>query len=298
MFGKMVSDMMVKPHQSPLFDDPANYGMDYENVSFQTEDGVTLRGWMIDGGSDRVVIQTHFGVQCNRAGYDPKGKGLIKMWKRPIAFLRQARHFQQNGYSVLMYDMRNHGESDLGTCPWISWGPEEAKDVIAATRFVSDHPRYQQAEIGLLGICMGSVSTTYAFGMGKQGLGRFENIKATVAVQPLHYREFVKAFGMPGFLNRAGGKTSLERLGFDLNERTFMSDVHHITLPTMVIQNRNDPWTDPALVQRYYDQLGGEKELLWLDLAKSRAAAYDYLGTNPEVLTRFFDHHLGTGAHG
>ena len=96
---------------------------------------VTLRGWLIPGGTERVVVQSHFGVQCSRAGYTPKGKGLIKMWKEDISFLRQARHLHERGYTVLMYDMRNHGESDPGTCPWVSWGPEEARDVIAAVDF-------------------------------------------------------------------------------------------------------------------------------------------------------------------
>ncbi|MEM9556790.1 MAG: alpha/beta fold hydrolase [Acidobacteriota bacterium] len=292
MFGKMVSDMMVKPHQSPLFDDPADYGLEFEEVTFTARDGVTLKGWLIHGGTDRVIVQTHFGVQCNRAGYDPRGKGLIKMWKTPIAFLRQAKYFAEHGYSVLMYDLRNHGESGLGSCPWVSWGPEEAKDVVAAVEYVTGHPALTGASVGLLSICMGAVSTTYAFGMGDEGLGRFSGVKALIAVQPLHYKEFVKAFGMPGFLNRAGSETSLERLGFDLNEKTFMPDVKHIGVPTLVVQNRDDPWTDVALVQRYYDELVCDKEMLWLDLVEQRAAAYDWLGTHPEQLTAFFDQHL------
>ena len=51
-------------------------------------------------------------------------------------------------------------------------------------------------------------------------------------------------------------------------------------------------WTDTDFVQRYYDELAVEKELLWVDLAKSRAAAYDYLGTSPEKLSEFFDRYL------
>ena len=127
MFGKMISDMMVKPYQSPLFDDPQSYGLDHEAVEFETSDGVTLRGWLIKGGTDKIIVQSHFGVQCNRAGYCPDGKGLIKPWKENISFLRQAKHLVDKGYSVLMYDFRGHGESDIGTKPWISWGPKRRK---------------------------------------------------------------------------------------------------------------------------------------------------------------------------
>jgi pimeloyl-ACP methyl ester carboxylesterase len=288
----MVSDMMIKPGKSPVFGNPEDCGLDYEDVSFKASDEVTLRGWLIKGGNDKLIVQSHFGVQCSRTGYTPKGKGLVRMWKEDITFLRQAKYLSEHGYSVLMYDMRNHGLSDLGSCPWVSWGPEEAKDVIAAVDFVSQHPDYRDAGIGLLSICMGAVASTYAYGMGDEGLPSYPNIKAMIAVQPLHYKEFVKAFGIPGFLNRAGSRRSLERLGFDLNTKTFMPDVKSITVPTLVMQNKNDPWTDLDFVQAYYDQLQVEKELLWLDLSKKRADAYDYLGRSPETLVDFFGRYL------
>ena len=292
MFAKMASDMMIKPGNSPVFNSPADLGLNYEDVEFEASDGVALRGWLVKGGTDKVIIQSHFGVQCSRAGYTPRGKGLIKLWKEDISFLRQAQYLSEQGYTILMYDMRNHGESDLGTCPWVSWGPEESKDVIAAVDFILRHTAYKDAGIGLLSICMGAAASTYAYGMGDQGLRRYPNIKAMIAVQPLHYKEFVKAFGMPDFLDKAGSKKSLERIGFDLNTKTFMPDVKRITVPTLVMQNKNDPWTDLDFVQRYYDELQVEKELRWLELSNDRAAAYDYLGTVPEELANFFDKYV------
>ena len=44
MLGNMISNMMVKPGQSPLFDSPEAHGLPYENVTFKAEDGTTLRG--------------------------------------------------------------------------------------------------------------------------------------------------------------------------------------------------------------------------------------------------------------
>ena len=119
-----------------------------------------------------------------------------------------------------------------------------------------------------------------------------KNIKALIAVQPLHYKEFVKAFGMPGFLNKAGSKVSFKRTGIDLNTKTFMPDVKHITVPTLVLQNKNDPWTDLDFVQAYYEELQVEKEMLWVELSEKRAAAYDYLGSSPEFIDGFFGRYL------
>ncbi|MEM9631496.1 MAG: alpha/beta fold hydrolase [Pseudomonadota bacterium] len=289
MFGNMISNMMVKPFQSPLFDSPEAYGLEYENVAFRSEDGVTLRGWLIKGGTEKVIVQSHFGVQCNRGGWTPKGHGPITPWKHDIKFLRQAKYLADQGYSVLMYDLRGHGESDIGTTPWVSWGPEEAKDVIAAVDFVSD--RFPGADVGLLSICMGSAATTYAFGR-EDGLGQRSNLKAMIAVQPLLYSCFIKALGMPGFMARAGEKVSQQRLGFDMSQPNFVKEAPNVTVPTLVVQNSNDPWTEMGMVQDYYNALTVEKDLKLLDLEKSRFAAYDYIGSHPEDLMGWFDRYM------
>lgn len=289
MLTKYLADMMIKPGASPVFDKPSDFGLSYENVTFKAKDGVELSGWLIKGGNERVIIQSHFGVQSSRAGYTPEGKGLIKMWKEPIHFLNQAKHLVSKGYSVLMYDFRNHGDSQNSEKSWVSWGPEEAKDVAAAVNYISGHPAYKDAKIGLLSICMGAASTTYAFG---SGLIEKNKISAMVAVQPLIYSDFVKAMGIPGFIaNRVNDETT-KRLGFDLSKKTFLPDVKKIDMPTMVIQNINDPWANRQFVEDYFENLSTKKEMLWVELAKSRAASYDYIGKAPETLSRFFDKYM------
>lgn len=282
---------MVKPFQSPLFDNPANHSLDFEDVEFQASDGVTLRGWLIAGNTDRVIVQSHFGVQCNRCGWSPQGKGPIKPWNEDIKFLRQAKYLVAHGYSVLVYDFRGHGESNIGSIPWVSWGPEEAKDVVAAVDYVSTHPDYKNASIGLLSICMGAASTTYAYGMSDSLRSR-KHVKALIAVQPLLYSYFVRALGMPAFAEGLSAKVSNQRLGFDIAKPNFIDDAPKINVPTLVIQNKNDPWTHLDMVQAYYSALSSEKEYRELDLEPSRFAAYDYLGRAPEAFVDWFNQHL------
>ncbi|NER23046.1 MAG: alpha/beta hydrolase [Symploca sp. SIO1C2] len=291
MLVNYLADMMVKPGKSPVFNHPQDYGLDYEDVTFSASDRVTLSGWLIKGGTDKVIIQSHFGVQCSRAGYTPKDKGLITLWQTDISFLNQAKYLVNAGYSVLMYDFRNHGKSETGTCPWISWGSEESKDVIAAVEFITTHPDLKDSKVGLLSICMGAGSTTYAYGI-ENGLQNYKNIKALIAVQPLLYPDFVQAMGVPGFLAKRVNNLNTNRTGFNLNTTSFLPNVNSITVPTMVIQNTNDPWTNLDFVKQYYNALTVEKEMLWLDLAKQRAAAYDYIGKSPEKILDFFGKYL------
>ena len=45
MFGKQISDLMIKPGKCPVFETPEKYSLEYEDVTFKTSDGVTLSGW-------------------------------------------------------------------------------------------------------------------------------------------------------------------------------------------------------------------------------------------------------------
>lgn len=291
MFGKFVSDMMVKPGKSPVFETPAKYNLDYEDITFKASDGVTLSGWMIKGGADKVIIQSHFGVQCSRCGFTQEGKGMMKnvLWTSDIHFLDQAKYLVDAGYSVLMYDMRNHGNSEQNG--WVTWGLEERKDVVAAIKYVTNNPTYKDANIGLLSICMGQGASTFAFGMEEE-MRNFKNLKTMISVQPLTYDYFVKAMGMPGFLINAGNKYNKNKRDISLDGDSFLPYVKDINVPTLVIQNSNDPMTNMGMVDQYYNDLKVEKEMLKVDLEKKRGAAYAWLGKNPEPIIGWFNKYL------
>lgn len=291
MFGKAISNLMIKPGKSPVFETPERYNLEYEEVTFETSDSVTLSGWLIKGGSERVIIQSHFGVQCSRCGYTQEGKGLMKntLWTSDIHFLDQAKYLVEAGYSVLMYDMRNHGESE--ETGWVSWGEVERKDVVAAVRFITEHKDLQEANIGLLSICMGQGASVFAFGLEEE-MRNFKNLKSMISVQPLTYDYFVKAMGLPNFLINSGNKYNKEQRDTDLTGDSFLPYAKDVNVPTLVIQNQNDPMTNMDMVKRFYNDLQVEKDMLWLELEKKRGAAYAWLGENSNPILSWFDKYL------
>ena len=258
-------------------------------MTFDTKDGVTLSGWIVKGGTDKVIIQSHFGVQCSRSGFTIEGKGMMEkmLWNKDIHFLNQAKYLVDAGYTVLMYDLRNHGESGSAEEEWITWGLEERKDVIAAVEFMSNHEVYKDANIGLLSICMGAASTTFAYGM-EEDLQATTNIKSMIDVQPLTYDFFLQNLGLPKIVTNAGSKYSKKKRNVDLTGDSFLPYTKDIKVPTMVIQNKNDNMTDLGMVDQYYQSLTCEKKYLSLDLEKKRAAAYDWLGKNPDEILDWF----------
>lgn len=291
MIVKNISNLMIKPGKSPVFDNPIKYELPFEDITFETSDNVTLSGWLIRGSSHKVIIQNHFGVQCSRCGYTQKGKGIFKnaLWIDDILFLKQAKYLYTAGYSILMYDMRNHGNSQqIG---WVSWGREERKDVIAAIKYISDHKDFRNASIGLLSICMGQAATVYAYGL-ENDMKSFEKLQAMISVQPLTYDYFLKALSLPNFLVRSVNKYNRRQRNMTLTGNAFLPYVKDVTVPTLVIQNRNDPMTNLDLVKGYYNDLQCEKEMLWLSLENKRGAAYAWLGNNSKSILSWFDKHL------
>ncbi len=290
MFGKQISDLMIKPGKSPVFETPEKYNLEYEDVTFKTTDGVNLSGWLVIGGTDKVIIQSHFGVQCSRCGFTQEGKGIMRnaLWTSDIHFLNHTKYLTEAGYSVLMYDMRNHGNSEQ--TGWVTWGKDERKDVLAAVNFISNHQDYSNANIGLLSICMGQGASTFAFGL--EDMKQFKNLKTMISVQPLTYDYFVKAMGLPSFLINSGNKYNKEKRNTDLTGNAFLPYVKNIHIPTMVIQNSNDPMTNIDMVKEYFDALEVEKEMLWLNLEKKRGAAYSWLGENSEPILNWFERYL------
>ncbi len=73
---------------------PADAGMDYEDVSIETADGLTLHGWFIAGRSPRVLLFFH----GNAGNISHR--------------LDSIRQFENLGLSVLIVDYRGYGQSD------------------------------------------------------------------------------------------------------------------------------------------------------------------------------------------
>ena len=290
MLRKFIADSVTKPGDSPVFGNPKEFGLDYEDVTFKASDGVNLSGWLVKGNADKVIIFSHFGIQSSRSGYTPKGKGLTKPYNKKIEYLNTVKHLVKDGYTVLMYDLRNHGKSDLGTIPWIAGGVEEYKDVLAAVNYITTHKDYKNSKIGLLSYCMSAVSTTNAYGI-EIGLQENKNIKALIANQPIVITDFIKGYGFPDFMVRKANEYNMKRGGVDLST-SCLSKVKEITVPTLLVQAKGDPWANLDWIKEFYNELQVEKEMYWIKGTRKRLESYDWFSHTPEPMLNFFKKYL------
>ena len=108
----------------------AQLGAPYENVAFETGDGLELHGWYVPSRNGAAVIAF------------PGRKGPQ----------RQARLLARHGYGVLLFDRRGEGESD-GDPNGFGWGG--TRDLDAAIRFLRTRPDVDPDRIGGIGLSVG-----------------------------------------------------------------------------------------------------------------------------------------------
>jgi uncharacterized protein len=108
----------------------ADLGAPYEDVEFETSDGLRLKGWYIESRNGAAVISF---------------PGRASSQKR-------AKILADHGYGVLLFDRRGEGESE-GDPNLFGWQGE--RDVHAAVKFLQGRPDVDPERIGGIGLSVG-----------------------------------------------------------------------------------------------------------------------------------------------
>ena len=115
-------------------DDPATFGLSFENVTFETSDGVTVSAWYVPSENDAAVVMRH-----------GAGSTRTDVLQHTIVLAGQ-------GYGVLLADARGHGLSG-GRAMDFGWFGDS--DISAAVTFLTSRPDVDPARVGVVGMSMG-----------------------------------------------------------------------------------------------------------------------------------------------
>lgn len=283
-----LSRMLLYLDKQPVPKTPKDYGMDFQPADLTASDGVKLKGWLIPGNSDKLIIITHVGG-LTKYGSTGQFKSMSKLFNEEIEFLKVARHLHDEGYWVLMFDFRNHGESDPSPNGGKTGvGLEEYLDVVAALDYVQTNASLRDKNVGFVSFCLGADSTIVAMSKHPEA---FKHVKCLVAVQPISFEVFVRTY-LRKRLGPLGASLFLSpiRSFFNLQSKYRLEDmspakfVKDITVPTLYVQTRNDPWTEPSDITGFYENTLAEKELFWLEGLTHRFQGYQYFGEHPEKM--------------
>jgi dienelactone hydrolase len=291
------SSIILRALRQPIVTTPADYGLDYEDVEFKSTDGLRLKGWFIPAEPtserDRVVILTH-PFPFNRHGFLVKNQGPLPLFKPDVDLLQIAPALHREGYSVLMFDFRNHGESEGGMT---GVGLTEYQDVLGAISYVKQRPSLHSPQIGFVSFCMGANSTAVAL---SKGAGLVEDVKFLVAVQPISVGVFLRRYmsnvytPLSLYLIPIVDQFVQWRGGFAFAEMSPLEYAKDIKVPTLVIQAREAPWFEASDVQGFYDATAGPKELWWIEGKMRRFDAYNLVCKNPAQIVAFAREHFSS----
>jgi len=295
-FAYFLSRTVIHLDRQPVPKNPKDYGMEFQNIEFQAEDKVNLKGWPIPAKSNKLVVITHVGG-LTKYGSTREFSSFSKLYNEEIEFLKIARHLYDEAYNVLMFDFRNHSESDPSPNGGkAAIGLEEYKDVSAATTYIQNNETIKDMDVGFVSFCTGANSTIIA--MSKEP-NKNRNVKCLVAIQPTSMEVFVRTYLKRRF-SPLGAKLlfplikifvniqSEHRLE-DMSPADFVKD---IKVPTLYVQTRNDPWTEPSDILGFYENTSAPKELYYLEGLSHRSHGYQYFGEHPEKMLEWLKKYL------
>jgi len=250
-----VVDQLASPPRRVVATDPAQHGMAYENVNFNsTVDNVPLSGWFVDSPGSAAVVMVH-----GRASARDDGPAMSV-----------AAALAGHGYDVLLFDIRAHGTSGGDR---YTMGQRETRDVAGAVR-------YLQAERGVTEVA------GYGTSMGASTLlnaaGDLPEIKAYVLdsafadLSMLWQKELPRASGLPSFF--IPGISLVARLFFDTDldgNKPVESMPALDERPVFLIHSEGDP-TIPVEHAYMLQKAGADNTRMqtWIAPGEGHTAAY------------------------
>jgi len=227
----------------------------YQTLSKQSREGFNLNGYFISNNSHRYAIVVH--------GYTSQARSMSSY----------ARPFYEDGFNVLLPDLRGHGSSEGH---YIGMGWNERFEVIDwANKIIEKDP---QAEIILFGVSMGAATVLNASGEVLP-----PNIKAIVAdcgytsVYDIFSYQLNQLFGLPSFpvMHFSDVVTRL-RAGYSIFEASPLNQVRNASVPIFLIHGTEDTFVPYEMVYQLYEAIPSEKEKLIVDGAGHSESAIHY----------------------
>lgn len=229
-----------------------NFDTDYRNyenipveeVTIKSEDKLNLKGYYhnVYPDSNKVVIINH-GYTANH-----------------YVTYQYTDVFFEEGYNVLLVDMRSHGESEGDIA---SYSYYEAKDMGLWVNFVKDKVG-EDAYIGLHGQSMGAATVLEYGGNNPQEIKFIiEDCGFTTAKDAIKFQfEQAKIPFWPLYdLVRARVKRSYD---FDLNNISPRDAIVNSNVPTLFIHGINDDIVPTWMTEQMYNEKKGPKDMLYL----------------------------------
>jgi pimeloyl-ACP methyl ester carboxylesterase len=209
---------------------PEAVGLAVMPAEFASQDGISLRGWWSPGESSKPVIIFVHGLNRSR-----------------VEMLERAADANRRGYGVLLFDLRNHGDSSRA---YTTIGIFESRDVCAASQFVMNKAA-NRPQI-LWGVSMGASSAILA-AKRCPGFAAIISDSSFLSFRDTVGHHLTLLFHLPAFpiANLIVAITSY-RAGFTPGDGDVEAAVRDLNIPILFIAGGADRRMPPSLAERMF----------------------------------------------
>lgn len=277
---------------NPLLDYPcvpSDFGIIYREVSFKTDDGLVLKGWLYPPQDTTGLAKDFIGrMMAMPDSLKPERKEYhYSNSHNPtiiicdgdagnMAFsIFYAYHYFTNGYAVFTFDWRGFGES----APWkIDQDQlccaEFLTDYNAAINFIKDQPEVDSAKIGLMGFSTGAY-LSFAMIASRDDISAYVGRALITSLNDLT-TNLQKVSPNRNFVIPQNYPENLLPLKAANKVRT----------PVFLIVGEKDDRTPVWMSKKVYKRLKGPKELWIVPEAEHGGAKGPEMITYPEFFTK------------
>ena len=184
--GAIAADKLTYAERMFTTDTPQAHGMSYEDVTLSARlDGLKIAAWYIPADVSQPAEKSSAIVMVH--GWNASRTNAFNQH-----FIDLAKALHQAGFSIMMIDMRGHGQSANSH---FTFGRLERRDVLAAVDYLLErgHP---SGKIGLIGTSMGAASVIGA-AVEDQSVGAVATDSLFAEIYPVVQGLWVKQSGLP-----------------------------------------------------------------------------------------------------
>ena len=251
---------------------PADYNLEFEDVTVTNPDGMKLAGWFIPSQNGAVIIMQH--------GYKSTRKEL----------LNEAEMMHRHGYGVLVSSIRAH---DYSEGQLITLGKYEVDDMEAWYVYLLTRDDVDHDKIGILGNSYGGMLSIQYAAQNKNikavvANSAFSSMTDTVSTSVEHFTGLPEFPFVPLIIFWAEQDTGIKMEEIDATQWIPLISPR----PVFLMQGGADTVISPGSGQLLYDAAKEPKEL-WFDpelghveFDKERAEEYE------ARVSAFFDQYL------
>jgi len=211
--GAVAASQLTLPKR--VFDpalNPGAFGLVYEEIRFPARnDGLQIAGWYIPSEQNEHAIILVHGRDNSRTN------GFCDL------FVPFAKALHEAGFSVLLIDLRGHGESADSR---YTFGLKERWDVLGAVDWLETRG-YQPGKIGVLGYSLGAGSVIGA-ASEEPAIGAIWTDSAFADIKSVIERNWVAESGLPKALLYSAEAMIRLMYGFDITASRPIDDIGKI----------------------------------------------------------------------